>query len=90
MTDEDYIKLNGRGRVILDLVFWQKRSFGDSPKFQGVLVGTDQGSAIIKTRRGTRRFDLVSGYEYGSQARGGGGMRIVDLEQSKAQPVDAA
>jgi hypothetical protein len=38
------------------------------------------GSAVIHTQRGTRRFNLVDGFENGSQARGGG-MRILNLEQ---------
>jgi hypothetical protein len=83
MTGEDYIKMNGRGRAILDLVFWQKNS-SDSEKFQGILVGTDRGDAIVKTRKGTRRFNMRSGFEHASRARGGG-MKIVERDQLKAQ-----
>jgi hypothetical protein len=88
MTEEDFIRLHGRGRVVVDIALWQKKSVGEPPELKGILLSTVGGSAVIHTQRGTRRFNLVDGFENGSQARGGG-MRIVDLEQLKAQPVDA-
>jgi hypothetical protein len=71
---------------VVDLILFQTGSFGESPKIQGVLISNMGGSAIIKTRRGVRRFDIATGYEKGSQALRGG-MKIVDVNQLKAQPV---
>jgi hypothetical protein len=68
---------------------FQKGLVGETLKITGILINKEaRGVIIMIPRRGTRRFDPVSGFENGSQARGGG-FRILDVEELNAPCLDA-